>query len=102
MEKEVFRRFGHEIIDWLADYLENTERYRIVPDLRPGEIKAKLPAAPPAAGEPMEDVLRDFREVILPGVTHWQHPGWFAYFPANNSPASALGEATRSLEIKKS
>jgi aromatic-L-amino-acid decarboxylase len=92
MEKEVFRRFGHEIIDWLADYLENTERYRIVPDLRPGEIKAKLPAAPPAAGEPMEDVLRDFKAIILPGVTHWQHPGWFAYFPANNSPASVLGE----------
>ena len=92
MEKEAFRRFGHEIIDWLADYLENVERYRVVPDLRPGEIKAKLPAAPPVSGEPMETVLRDFREVILPGVTHWQHPGWFAYFPANNSPASVLGE----------
>ncbi len=92
MEKEAFRRFGHEIIDWLADYLENTERYRIVPDLKPGEIKTKLPAAPPAAGEPTEDVLRDFQEIILPGVTHWQHPGWFAYFPANNSPASVLGE----------
>lgn len=92
MEKEVFKRSGREIIDWLADYLENADRFRIVPDLEPGEVKAKLPAAPPATGEAMDDVLRDFKELILPGITHWQHPGWFAYFPANNSPPSVLAE----------
>jgi aromatic-L-amino-acid decarboxylase len=92
MEKEIFRRFGHEFVDWIAEYLENAEKYPVRSPLRPGEVKGRIPAAPPALGEPMELLFRDFQEVILPGVTHWQHPGWFAYFPANNSPASILAE----------
>ncbi len=80
------------MIDWLSDYFENIEDYPVRPAVQPGDILKTLPQAPPEQPEPMEDVFRDFREQILPGITHWQHPGWFAYFPANNSPASVLAE----------
>ncbi len=92
MDSEQFRRHGHDVIDWVADYLRDVERYPVLPPTRPGEIRAQLPAAPPENGEPMEQILRDFRELILPGVTHWNHPRFFAYFPANNSGPSILGE----------
>jgi aromatic-L-amino-acid/L-tryptophan decarboxylase len=92
MENEVFRRFGHEFVDWIADYLENVEKFPVRSAVGPGEVRKKLPPGPPAAAEPMDRIFRDFQDVIMPGITHWQHPGWFAYFPANNSPASVLGE----------
>ena len=92
MEKEVFRRFGHEFVDWIADYFENVEKFPVRSAVGPGDIKKKLPSAPPSQAEPMDRIFRDFKDVIMPGITHWQHPGWFAYFPANNSPASVLGE----------
>ncbi len=92
MDKETFRYYGHEFIDWVADYFEEVEQYPVRSPVRPGEIKAALPDRPPLAGEPMETIFEDFREVIMPGITHWQHPGWFAYFPANNSPESVLAE----------
>jgi len=92
MEKELFRRFGHEFVDWVAEYLENAEKYPVKSPVRPGDVKRRLPGSPPSQGEPMELLFRDFQDVILPGITHWQHPGWFAYFPANNSPASILAE----------
>ena len=86
MEKDVFRKFGHEFVDWLAEYMESVEKYPVNSPVKPGEIKAKLPASPPAAGEPMDRIFRDFQDIILPGITHWQHPGWFAYFPATTVP----------------
>jgi len=92
MDKETFRRHGHEFIDWVADYFENVEDYPVKAKVEPGEIKDSLSAAPPDSGEAMDQIFNDFREVIMPGITHWQHPGWFAYFPANNSPASVLAE----------
>jgi aromatic-L-amino-acid decarboxylase len=92
MEKDVFRKFGHEFVDWLAEYMESVEKYPVNSPVKPGEIKARLPANPHSAGEPMDRIFRDFQDIILPGITHWQHPGWFAYFPANNSPASVLAE----------
>ncbi len=92
MDKETFRKYGYEIVDWIADYLENTSQYPVKPAVSPGEIKAKLPEEPPAESEDMQAIWQDFHEIILPGITHWQHPGWFAYFPANNSPPSVLGE----------
>jgi len=92
MDKETFRRYGHEFIDWVADYFEDVEKYPVRSTARPGEVKAALPDRPPLAGEPIETIFKDFREVIMPGITHWQHPGWFAYFPANNSPESVLAE----------
>lgn len=92
MNREKFRKYGHELIDWVADYLENAEKYPVKSTVQPGEIKAQLPSSPPAHPEEMDRILEDFNRIIMPGITHWQHPGWFAYFPANNSPASILGE----------
>ncbi len=92
MDNASFRRYGHEFVDWLADYFENIERYPVKSRAKPGEVFSQLPSFPPKEGESMDDIFQDFREVIMPGITHWQHPGWFAYFPANNSPASVLAE----------
>ena len=96
MDTESFRRHGHEIIDWLADYYRDIESRRVVPDVHPGDIRAGLPSAAPEAGESFDAILRDFREQIVPGMTHWGHPGWFAYFPSNSSPPSVLGEVLSS------
>ncbi|HSW36297.1 MAG TPA: pyridoxal-dependent decarboxylase, partial [Candidatus Limnocylindrales bacterium] len=92
MDGETFRRYGHEFIDWVADYFDHVADYPVRSAVQPGEIKAGLPQAPPMNGESMEKIFTDFKEIIMPGITHWQHPGWFAYFPANNSPASVLAE----------
>jgi len=92
MDKELFRRHGHEIVDWLADYFENVESLPVMSRVRPGEIRSQIPSAAPESPESMDRIFEDFKTVILPGITHWQHPGWHAYFPANNSPESVLGE----------
>ncbi len=92
MDKEKFRKFGYKFVDWVVEYLESVERLPVVPRLNPGEIKEQIPQSPPAHGEPMEKLFEDFRQIIVPGMTHWQHPCWFAYFPANNSPPSVLAE----------
>ena len=92
MDHESFRRYAHEFVDWIADYLENIERFPVMSRVKPGEIRSKLRASPPEEGESMERIFADFKEILLPGMTHWQHPGWHAYFPANNSPESILGE----------
>ncbi len=92
MNNEEFRRNGYEVIDWIADYLEHADRYPVMSRTKPGDIKALIPDTAPEDGEPMEKILEDFRRDILPGVTHWNHPRFFAYFPANNSGPSILGE----------
>jgi aromatic-L-amino-acid/L-tryptophan decarboxylase len=92
MDPQTFRRYGHELVDWVADYLQKVERYPVLSRVAPGEIRKKIPAGPPQSGEPMEEILKDFEETILPGITHWNHPRFFAYFPANNSGPSILAE----------
>ena len=92
MDKEAFRRYGHECVDWVADYLENVEKFPVRAEVKPGAIGKRIPQAAPQQGEPMEAIFHDFKEIILPGITHWQHPSWFAYFPANSSPPSILAE----------
>jgi aromatic-L-amino-acid/L-tryptophan decarboxylase len=92
MHPDEFRRHGHQLVDWMADYLGGVGDLPITPAVSPGEIRARLPAAPPAQGESFNTVFGDFRELIVPGMTHWNHPGWFAYFPGNTSPPSILGE----------
>ncbi len=92
MNSEDFRRHAHEFVDWMADYLDGVEEYPVRAQVEPGDIAAQLPAAPPAAGEAMDAIFDDFRSIVLPGMTHWQHPGFFAYFPANSSPPSVLAE----------
>ena len=92
MDPEEFRRHGHQLVDWMSDYLQGVGDLPITPAVRPGEIRSSLPASPPVAGEPFSALFDDFRRQIVPGMTHWNHPGWFAYFPGNNSPPSILGE----------
>jgi aromatic-L-amino-acid decarboxylase len=79
-------------VDWVAEYLTGVAEYPVLSPVQPGQIKEKIPAEPSPEGEPMDRIFEDFKEIILPGMTHWQHPSWFAYFPANNSPPSILAE----------
>ena len=92
MSPEEFRQHGKQVVDWIADYLTRIESYPVRSQVRPGEVRAMLPAHPPEHGEPYEKVLGDLENVILPGVTHWQHPNFFAYFPANASGPGVLGD----------
>lgn len=92
MTNEEFRRHAHAFVDWMADYLANVERYPVRAQVKPGEIAARLAEAPPELGESVETIFRDFETHVMPGITHWQHPSFFAYFPANSSPPSVLAE----------
>ncbi|HEV8149372.1 MAG TPA: pyridoxal-dependent decarboxylase [Gemmatimonadales bacterium] len=92
LDPEAFRRQAHELVDWMADYLAEVAEYPVQPNVAPGEIRAKLPAAPPEQPESFERLLEDFQQLIVPGLTHWGHPGFFGYFPANTSPPSILAE----------
>ena len=92
METSEFRRHAHALVDWMADYMEQVESYPVRSRVRPGEILAQLPASPPQSGEPFAEIFEDFRQIIMPGMTHWQHPSFFAYFNANTSPPSILAE----------
>ena len=92
MTPEEFRRSGYEVIDMIADYLEGVGERRIVPDIAPGDVRAMLPEHPPSGSESWDDVVSDVNRAIIPNVAHWQHPSWFAYFPANVSYPSILGE----------
>jgi aromatic-L-amino-acid/L-tryptophan decarboxylase len=92
MHPEEFRKHAHQLVDWMADYFRDVGKLPVAPAVRPGEILQQLPASPPEKGEPFEALFRDFRDVLMPGMTHWNHPSWFAYFPANNSPPSVLAE----------
>jgi len=92
MTPDAFRRHGREVVDWIADYMESVEEAPVLSQVKPGEIRAKLPTEPPESGEPFAAVLADLESIIMPGVTHWQSPNFFAYFPSNNSGPSILGE----------
>lgn len=92
MPVEDFRRFGHEVVDWIADYWAHPERYAVLPDVQPGALADKLPAHGPDCGEPMERILEDFERQILPHVTHWNHPGFLAYFASSGSAPGVLAE----------
>jgi aromatic-L-amino-acid/L-tryptophan decarboxylase len=92
MDSDEFRRHAHQLVDWMADYFDNVGQLPITPNLAPGDIIRALPAAAPEQGEPFERLFAEFQTIILPGMTHWNHPGWFAYFPGNNSPPSVLAE----------
>ena len=92
MSTEDFRRHGKEMIDWIADYYESVDRYPVLARARPGEIAASLGDKLPVQGEDFTEILRDATDKILPGITHWQSPGFHAYFPANTSGPAILGE----------
>ena len=92
LDADLFRRQAHELVDWMADYLARVGELPVQPDAPPGAVLAQIPKAPPSGPEPFERIMGDFERVILPGLTHWGHPGFFAYFPANSSPPSVLAE----------
>ncbi len=92
MTSEEFRRAGYRVIDWIADYRASIESRRVMASSEPGEIKASLPASPPLQPEPFDALLADFDRVVGPGITHWQHPRFFGYFPASGLLASVLGD----------
>jgi aromatic-L-amino-acid decarboxylase len=92
MTPDEFRRRGHQLVDWIADYRERVAGLPVMARTEPGEIKARLPASPPPAPESLDAVVRDLEEIILPGLSHWQHPDFFGYFPSNGDLASVLGD----------
>ena len=92
MTADEFRRHGKEVIDWIADYYERVETLPVLSQVKPGEIRASLPAQAPQHGESFRAMLADVDRLILPGITHWQSPNFFAFFPANTSAPSILGE----------
>jgi len=92
MDTDRFRKYGHEIVEWVARYYDTIEQYPVKSRLAPGEVRAALPELPPTGSESFDLFLKDFDEIIIPGITHWQSPNFFAYFPANSSPPSVLAE----------
>ena len=92
MTPEEFRRYGRQVVDWIADYHEKIESYPVASRVSPGEVRAGLPAHPPEHGEPFEALLGDLDRVIMPGLTHWQHPSFFGYYPANASGPAMLAD----------
>ncbi len=92
MTPEQFRECGYAVIDWIADYYKDIETLPVLSQVKPGEIRQTLPLAPPSEGEAFAAILHDMKQVILPGVTHWQSPNFFAYFPANASGPAILGD----------
>jgi len=92
MPPEKFQEYGHQIVDWIARYLDDGERYPVLSRVRPGGIRAALPNSPPDDGEPLDEVLKDFDEIVIPGITHWNHPAFFAYFAITGSAPGILGE----------
>jgi len=92
MTPDEFRRHGHAVVDWIADYYQRIESLPVLSQVQPGQIRASLPPSPPKQGEPFRTILADFEKLILPGITHWQSPNFFAYFPANASGPGILGD----------
>ena len=89
---EDFRRLAHEVADWMADYLTDVGDLSVLPCLQPGDVREQLPDSPPDEGEPLDAALTDFREIIVPGITHWNHPAFHAYFSITGSGPGILGE----------
>jgi aromatic-L-amino-acid decarboxylase len=92
MTPDEFRQHGHSVVDWIADYYSRIESYPVLSQAKPGQVRASLPADPPSHGEPFATILGDIEKLILPGITHWQSPNFFAYFPSNASGPSILGD----------
>ncbi len=94
MTPDEFRKAGHQLIDWIADYRAHVAELPVMARSAPGEVKSQLPAHPPLAPEPFDSILRDLDAIVVPGLSHWQHPQFFGYFPSNGLLASVLGDFT--------
>ena len=92
MTPDEFREHGYAVVDWLASYMDNVQEYPVFPEVEPGDIAALMPDNAPDGPETFGELLADLDRVVMPGITHWQSPNWYAYFPANTSPPSVLAE----------
>lgn len=92
MNNEEFRRHAHKFVDWMADYMSSVQNYPVRSQVAPGEVAEQLAVDPPADGQGIDEIFADFEKIVIPGMTHWQHPKFFAYFPANSSPPAVLAE----------
>ena len=92
MDPSEFRRNGHALVEWIAEYLSGSEQYPVLPRVAPGEVRGALPDRAPERGEPFERIFDDFERVLVPALTHWNHPGFFAYFPATTSASGVLAD----------
>src|SRR5690242_1709876 len=92
MEMEEFRRYGHQLVDWMTEYLTGAENYPVLSRVAPGAVRTALPAAAPVEADPMDAILRDIDGLIMPGITHWNAPGFMGYFSVTSSGPSILGE----------
>ncbi len=92
IDAKEFRKYAHEFVDWMSDYLEQVEELSVKSQVKPGEVFSQIPGNPPETSESMQTIFDDFRKIILPGMTHWQSPNYFAYFTANSSYPSVLAE----------
>lgn len=100
MAPEEFRACGYEVVDWIADYLNHPERFPVLPSVEPGFLSGSLPPAAPEEAEPMARILEDFRSHVVPGITHWNHPGFHAYFAITGSEPGILAESlTAALNV---
>src|SRR6185295_13445412 len=92
MNADEFRRFGHELIDWISDYFQRIEDLPVLSQINPGDLKAQLPTSAPQRGEPMSQIIADVDRLIVPALTHWSHPSFFAYFATSTSAPGIFGE----------
>src|SRR5438477_9085100 len=92
MNSDDFRKHGHELVEWIADYLEHSDRYPVLARVKPGDIVAALPTNAPEEGEPFDAIMADFERVLVPGLTHWNHPGFLAYFATTASAPGVLAD----------
>src|SRR6187397_954978 len=92
MNSDQFRRHGHELVDWIADYLEHSDKHPVLSRVKPGDITRALPVRAPEEPEPFDAIMADFERVLVPGLTHWNHPGFFAYFAITGSAPGVLAD----------
>ena len=91
-DPEKVRENAYKAVDWVVDYLKKVETKKVYSDVEPGSIFDQLPASPPESGEDFDSILADLDQIVLPGLTHWQHPSWFAFFNSNTSGPSLAAD----------
>ena len=96
MDPNEFRRPGHELVDWIATYREHVAEHPVMSPVQPGEVAAQLPTKPPREGGALGGIVADLDRIVMPGITHWNHPGFFRYFPSNSDLSSALADLVSS------
>src|SRR6476620_5159157 len=92
MDSDEFKRHGHALVEWIAEYLDHPERYPVLSQVSPGDVRTALPPSAPAVAQPFETIFADVERVLVPALTHWNHPGFFAYFATSSSPVAILAE----------